>query len=128
MRRAAGIAILAAGPALAAIEEPLQVPSGQVVIFHEVIADAPGGGLTYRFRFLAPGIGGDVDFAAASPDMQHLCDVFALDRLPATGPRPTQIVISLADRPVEFGVMTPEAVQFFEIYRPDAAACIWEPF
>ena len=48
--------------------------------------------------------------------------------LPATGPQPSQIVISLSDRAVPFGEADPEATQFFEAYRVEGGACIWEMF
>ncbi len=113
----------------AAAEEPIAVPSGQQVTFLEAIHDAPGPeGLTARFRFLAPGIAGELPFEAAVEDMQALCDHFALPRIPAIGPVPAQIVISLSDRPVEFGLPDPEATQFFEAYRIEDGTCIWEPF
>ena len=37
------------------------------------------------------------------------------------GPQPSQIVISLADRPVPFGQPDPEATQFFEAFRPEGS-------
>jgi len=111
-------------------EEAIAVPSGQAVRLIEVIHAAPGpGGLTVRFRFLAPGIarlGGTVGPEAAQADMAHLCHVYALPRL--AGPAVSQIVISLADRDVPFGAADPEATQFFEAFRVDGGACIWEPF
>lgn len=111
--------------------ETVAVPSGQEVQFVEVVRDAAGAeGLTYRFRFLAPGIGpgGGVAFETAVDDMQALCDLFAVPRLAAIGPVPRQVVISLADRPVAFGEPAPEAVQFFEAYAVDGGVCIWEEF
>ena len=61
-------------------------------------------------------------------DMQKLCDTFALERVAGMVPAPRQIVITLADRPVPFGQTDPEAVQLFEAYRLENAACIWEMF
>lgn len=120
--------LLLACPALA---EEVAVPSGQAVTFVDMIPDTAGAmGLTYRFRFLAPGIaaGGGVPFEVAAADMAHLCVSYALPRISETGPQPEQIVIALMDRPVEFGQSDPDAVQFFEAYRPDNGACIWEAF
>ncbi len=117
---------------LAAAAEPIVVPSGQEVILQEVIWNVAGPeGLTSRFRFIAPAIakeGGTVDFDTASADMQHLCEAFALPRLSSIGPLPEQIIISFADREVPFGQPAPEATQFFEAYRIDGDACIWEAF
>jgi hypothetical protein len=108
------------------------VPSGQLVRFVDVVMNAPGpDGLTARFRFVAPAIAkqtGSVDFELAAADMEHLCKSFALPRIASTGPKPSQIVISLSDRDVPFGEAAPEATQFFEAYRVDGDACIWEAF
>lgn len=129
MRAGIWMALALAGPAAAAgIEQPVAVPSGQPVTFVELVRDAPGSGLTYRFRFIAPSIAGAVDFDTAMGDMDFLCESFALPRLAATGPLPAQVVISLSDRPVAFGDTAPEAVQFFEAYRPDGETCVWEAF
>lgn len=110
----------------------IAVPSGQVVTLQETIWNAPGPmGMVTRFRFLAPGIareGGTVDFAAASADMAHLCQVFALDRVLQAGPVPAQVIISLADQAVPFGESAPQATQYFEAYRIEDGACIWEAF
>jgi hypothetical protein len=110
---------------------PVAVPSGQALSYLDTIQNVPGEGLVYRFRFLAPGIareGGTVSEEAAQADMQWLCDNFALPRIPATGPKPSQIVISLSDRPVKFGNPSPEATQFFEGYRIENGKCRWELF
>ena len=65
---------------------------------------------------------------AAQADMEVLCNEFALPRLPATGPAPAQIIISLSDRAVAFGEPAPEATQFFEAYTIIDGRCQWEPF
>ncbi|MCE5971897.1 DUF6497 family protein [Sinirhodobacter sp. WL0062] len=107
------------------------VPSGQEVRWIDTISDAPGpGGLTMRFRFLAPQIGGEgpLDADLAATDMQALCDEFALPRLPVIGPRPAQVIISLSDRVVPFGETDEEAVQFFEAYSVVNGLCEWELF
>lgn len=112
--------------------EPIAVPSGVAVAWLETLSDLQGpAGLTLRFRFVAPQIGAlaggyTPDMAAA--DMQALCDGFALPRLPDAGPQPAQVVITLADRPVPFGEIDEEAVQFFEAYSIEDGACLWEMF
>ncbi len=125
-------AILNAQPGAAATatgeEGPLAVPSGQPVSFVEMIWDQPGGGLVYRFRFLAPQIGQKVGFDSAAADMEFLCREYALPRLAEIGPQPRQIIISLSDRAVDFGVLDSDAVQFFEAYRVENGGCIWEVY
>lgn len=110
----------------------IALPSGQVVTLIDVVMNAPGPeGLAARFRFLAPAIardGGSVDFEQASTDMAWLCENYALSRVSAIGPVPGQIIISLSDRAVPFGEADPDATQFFEAYRHENGACIWEVF
>ena len=44
------------------------------------------------------------------------------------GPQPNQVVISISDRPVDFGETDLEATQIFEAYRREGAECVWESF
>ena len=53
---------------------------------------------------------------------------FALPRIDPHGPQPAQVIISLSDRPVPFGEVEPDVTQFFEAYRIENGACIWEMF
>lgn len=112
--------------------EQIEVPSGQPVIFQDVIWNEPGPeGLTVRFRFVAPEItpeSGLEDFEATAADMLHLCQSYALPRVITSTPLPQQIVISISDIPVEFGVAAPEATQFFDAYSIEDGVCIWEMF
>jgi hypothetical protein len=104
----------------------IAVPSGQAVTLQEVIWNVPGAqGLTLRFRFVAPDLGA-LDVAAALADMQGLCDSYAAPRVTDFGPVPQQIIISLADAARPFGETAPDAVQYFEAYRIENGACIWE--
>jgi Family of unknown function (DUF6497) len=107
----------------------IAVPSGQEVRLQEVVWNQPGpDGLTLRFRFVAPGIApdGGVDFEVASADMLALCQTYALPRMVEFGPQVQQIVISLAAQPLAFGETAPDIAQFFEAYRVEDGACIWE--
>ncbi len=106
----------------------MPVPSGMAVTFHDIVRGAPGTGLTYRFRFIAPEIAAGVPFEVAEKDMAFLCESYVLPRLAEIGPRPARVIVSVSDRPVVFGEITPEAVQFFEAYEPGDGACIWEAF
>ena len=127
------IMVQAEGPQVIAGEDAVvPVPSGQAVRLPDVVLNAPGpDGVAARFRFVAPAIakdGGEVDFETASADMAHLCQSYALPRLAELGPVPTQIIISFSDRPVPFGEAAPDATQFFEAYRVEGDACIWEAY
>lgn len=117
-------------PNAGVLKDAIAVPSGLPVRFHETIRDGAGGGLTYRFRFVAPSIGqiGGPGFEDVADDMAHLCTTYALPRIANIGPQPGQIVISLADRETKFGVITEGVTQFFESYKPENGVCIWELF
>lgn len=108
------------------------LPSGQSVTLVETIWNTVGPtGLVTRFRFLAPEINpqnGTISFEAAAEDIAWLCRNFALEQVASFGPLPSQIVISLEDRPVPFGEADPEATQFFEAFRIENGSCIWEVF
>ena len=110
----------------------LSVPSGQEITLLETIQSLPGpGGLTIRFRFLAPAIakqGGTVSIEAAQADMAHLCAHYALPRVTDVGPAIQQVIISLSDRPVPFGEADAEATQLFEAFSLADGTCIWEAF
>ncbi len=107
-------------------DDLVPVPSGQAVTLQEVIWNVPGAqGLTLRFRFVAPGLAG-LDLETALADMQALCDSFAAPRVTDFGPVPQQIIISLSDAARPFGEAAPDAVQYFEAYRMENDACIWE--
>ncbi|MFV0408242.1 MAG: DUF6497 family protein [Paracoccus sp. (in: a-proteobacteria)] len=63
-------------------------------------------------------------------DIVWLCENFVLPRIASPGPRPTEVVISLSDRPTAAGDLESGAVQLFEAFRlpADRDDCIWEPF
>jgi hypothetical protein len=106
----------------------VEVPSGRALSLIDVITNARGPqGATARFRFLAPGLSPD-DAEAAAGDMQVVCDTFAVARTDGMVPAPQQIIISFADAEVPFGETAPDVVQFFESYRIEDGACIWEVF
>ncbi len=116
---------------LSAQPVPVEVPSGQGITLNEVLLDDTPGALWVRFRFVAPGIsrsGGTVSYDVAAADMDHLCDQVALPYLDAHAIEPARVVISLSDRPVDFGTQDPEATQFFEAYGLGNERCILEEF
>jgi hypothetical protein len=117
--------------ALAMLATPLaaaDVPSGQPVTLHEVLVDAQDTTTYLRFRFIAPQIGKDVDFDVAGPDMMHLCQNVALGYMTDYALEGDKIVISFMDRITEFGVPDPDAVQYFEAFKPKNDTCMWDDF
>jgi len=133
MRPLAGIAagaLFAQASAAAAQEEALRLPSGLEARLFEVLTNRPaGGGLVYRFRYVAEGFtAGAERLDAISADLAWLCETHALPRVSNIGPQPGQLVISLADREAEFGVYDEAVTQVFEAYRIEEDHCIWEMF
>ncbi|WP_299637905.1 DUF6497 family protein [uncultured Ruegeria sp.] len=107
----------------------LPVPSGQPVQLSDVLLDNNPGELWVRFRFVAPKIGasvGRIGYDVASKDMEHLCQILAVPYVAQHELQPSRVVISLSDRPVEFGDTAPDATQYFEAYRLEQSRCIWE--
>ena len=103
--------------------QDLAVPSGEPVELYDVLVDEDG---TTRWRFLAPGVRG-LDANAVLADMQALCDGFVIPSMDSIE-EGERVIVSLMDRPVEFGKITPEARQHFEAYRLESGACVWEIF
>jgi hypothetical protein len=125
---AVALALLAACQEDAPVEGSIDVPSGRQIKLIDVITNVPGNaGTASRFRFLAPGLVAE-DNESAVVDMQALCDGYALPRSESSVPVPQEIIISLSAEPVPFGQAAPDVVQFFETYRLEDGACVWEPF
>jgi hypothetical protein len=106
----------------------VEVPSGRALTLIDVITNAPGpAGAAARFRFLAPDLSSG-DAEAAAEDMQVVCDSFARERTEGMVPAPQQIIITFMASEVPFGESAPEVVQFFESFRIENGACVWEVF
>lgn len=110
----------------------IQVPSGQIVAFVEIIRDVEGvDGMTTHVRFVAPDIsrrGGVVSFEQALRDMEHVCNEFATSQGLEANSLPAQVVISFSDVFIRFGQAAPDATQYFESYTLQDGRCISEPF
>jgi hypothetical protein len=117
---------------VAAADGTVTLPSGRNVTFLDTIWGQPGeAGLAVRFRFVEPDLAtwlDKLDYDSQEADMAFLCNTYALDRIANTGPRPSQVIVSISDRPTEFGAADPDARQVFEAYRPENGKCIWEGF
>lgn len=109
----------------------IAVPSGQPVTLTEILGDENPGEMWMRFRFVAPQIardGGTIAHDTAAADLDWLCANLVLPYLDGRGLKPARVILSMADRPVRFGVSDPAATQYFETFRPEAGRCIWEAF
>ncbi|WP_373353507.1 DUF6497 family protein [Pseudoroseicyclus sp. CXY001] len=120
MKRLLPLLLLAALPAAA---QDVTAPSGHPWRIFDVVLEEG----TARLRFVSEDLTAD-DFEAIAGDFQWLCDNLALPALEGSEITPSEIVISLSDRELPFGAIVPEAVQFFEAYRVEDGACIWELF
>jgi hypothetical protein len=120
------LSVVAAGPVMA---QDIALPSGQTVTLMGVIVeDAPA---VARFRFLAPAIdpaGAGLTYEAVRDDFAVLCNDYVVPALVQSGLEVPEVVVSLSDREVEFGVAAPEATQFFEPFSLRDGRCIWEQF
>ena len=125
---AALIALAAPEQGEAQEEERLVLPSGLEAELQEVITGAAAMGLTVRFRFVAKEFTGTEDFETQTADLEYLCNGYALERIDMSETTPDRIVISLADRPSEFGQFDPDVAQIFESFSVNNAACILELF
>lgn len=114
--------------ASAAGAQQVVVPSGIEIALYDVILESDTN--VARFRFRVPAIGGDagVTFAEALPDIQYLCEDVVIPGLAQNGWTDGEVVISLSDKEVAFGVASPGVVQYFQPFSIQAGACMWEDF
>ena len=108
-----------------AAQEAIQLPSGLEVTLQEVRFEEQMG----RFRFIAPAIGPEgVSYMEVREDFPWLCAEMVVPVLTQTDRSVPEVVISLADREVTFGEITPGATQYFEVFSVSDGTCIWEEF
>ena len=119
---------------IAAAAEVVTTPSGLGLVLqetrterHEGLGPTGGDETWVRFRFLAPAVA-EMGYAGIASEFLPLCEEFALPRLAAAGQAADVVIVSIEDRPVAFGEMDPEAVQFFESFPAMGAACEWDAF
>ncbi|WP_043746611.1 DUF6497 family protein [Pseudooceanicola atlanticus] len=104
------------------------VPSGLVLTLQEVLEDPqPDGQLWLRLRYVAPDLAPD-NYASVEEDFAVLCSEQALTYAGENALIASQAVISIASATVEFGSTAPDVTQFFEAFRLENGACIWEAF
>lgn len=131
MSRAGAYLLVGALAGSSAVAGEIEVPSGILVTRQEILHDMLMGELWLRFRYVAPRIGKDagaVTFDVAAIDIDYLCDQDAVPHVLANDLDPARIVVSMADRVLEFGATDLDATQFFGAYRLENERCIWEEF
>ena len=126
----AAVAIAAGARQGGAQEERLVLPSGLEAGLQEVLRQegAGDGGPVLRFRYVAPGLDKGAGLAVVSADLEHLCNAHALANAPDAEAEGATIIVSIGDKPSEFGVPDPDVVQVFEAYTVENGTCIWEVF
>jgi hypothetical protein len=113
-------------PAVPSIQD---LPSGLSVTLQEFFVDTlPDGSNQARFRFVAPELGQGAGFAQVEADFPVLCENVAVPALAETRPDVAQVIISMAEKPMEFGATDPSTIQYFEAFRIENGSCIWEVF
>jgi len=126
VRRA--LALCAALVASPAVATEIIVPSGQLIVPYEVLAEAHGAETWLILRYLAPEIADDITYELAEPDLDHLCATEGVRQVELHGAPVDQILVPLLDQPHERGVAAPDVTQYIGAYRLIDGACIWEPF
>lgn len=120
MRFLMAVLVMMAGP-LAASE--IAVPSGRTLTLFDVIMEPA----TARFRFVLPQAGSGVEFVDLVDDLHFLCEDVVVPALAEAGQDVPHLVISVSAAEVPFGEPT-DVVQFFQPFRLQGGACVWEEF
>ncbi|MCC5975676.1 MAG: acetolactate synthase [Rubellimicrobium sp.] len=119
---AAGVA--PGGPSAA---ETFRTPSGLEVTLFDVVLE-PEAGIA-RFRYLAPALeDGGVTYPEVAADFVWLCEAVGIAALEANDWDAPRIIVTLADRPVPFGEMDPDAIQFIDGFERQGGRCLWDEF
>lgn len=106
------------------------VPSGYDLYLQELLFELrQDNSNVARFRYVMPIIGQEaITFVDVEQDFPHLCENDAIPTLSQHGETVDQVIISLADRELDFGATSSVATQFFEAFRVENGVCIWEGF
>lgn len=122
----AGLVLVAASPSAQA---EVVLPSGlEAALLEGFVEVQPDGVRWGRFRYVMPALAEGADFDRVQMDFVTLCDAQALPMLTDAGEQVAVIVVSLMDKPMEFGQSDPGTVQYFESFAIRDGRCIWEEF
>ena len=107
----------------------LALPSGlEALLLEGFVEIQPDGARWARFRYVMPGLAAGAAYDSVQMDFVTLCDAQALPLLASEGEDVSQVVVSLMDKPLEFGQSDPGTIQFFEMFTIRDNRCIWEEF
>ncbi len=109
----------------------VSLPSGLVVARQEIRLEPVGapthGVQTVRLRYVSEQLDGAAfGFEQIEGDFTHLCTSFGLRARQQSAPNAEQIIISIASQPTAFGETAPNVVQYFDAFKVEDGACIWE--
>lgn len=105
------------------------LPSGfNAELLEGFVEVQPDGARWARFRYVMPALADDAVYDKVQGDFAVLCDGTAVPMLDAAGEEVSQVVVSLMDKPLEFGQSDPGTVQYFEVFTIREGRCIWEEF
>lgn len=111
--------------ATSATAQSIILPSDRKADLQEVLQDMD----LLRYRFVVPELAGNADdLSVSTADLEFLCSDFVLQDIEGQGLSAAQVVISMGDRPTEFGVADPDVLQVFELFSISDGLCIWEAF
>ncbi|MFD0857680.1 DUF6497 family protein [Roseovarius aquimarinus] len=101
------------------------LPSGAEVTLYETIG---AGTAEMRLRYVSDGFDPlSVEPETLLDDMTFLCESGAVS--PGEGEAGSKrVIVSIADRPADFGVLDTSVRQSFEAFTLDGDSCIWEAF
>ncbi len=135
MRTGAVVSVVALGFALSGIAglalagTGVVLPSGlEAGLLEGFVEVQPDGARWARFRYVMPALAEGGDFDRVQDDFIVLCETQALPMLSDAGEDVSQIIVSLMDKPLEFGQSDSGSVQYFEIFAIREGRCIWEEF
>jgi hypothetical protein len=81
-----------------------------------------------RARYVAEALEAGATLDEVSADLEYLCNADALPRIGEAAGEGVRIIVSLGDRPSDFGVPSPDVRQVFEAFTVESGLCIWEAF
>lgn len=128
---AAGLTCAAASGVLAdpALPAGPALPSGmEAALLEGFVEIQPDGERWARFRYIMPALSEGAGYDSVQQDFAVLCGEAALPMLDAAAEQVSVVVVSLMDKPLEFGQSDPETIQFFEVFAIRDDRCIWEDY
>ena len=124
-------AVIVAATALATGTTVAQIalPSGfNAELLEGFVEIQPDGARWARFRYVMPALADGAVYDKVQSDFAVLCDSTAVPMLDSAGEEVSQVVVSLMDKPLEFGQSDPGTIQYFEVFTIREGRCIWEEF